>query len=280
MSRRGFLRVCAIGTAGAAGASALDTTGVDSPSIGGAVPVDAGSQDDAEATVEELEAELRSRRTERRADLSTMDEQTREAARQVGFAAREGVVVLRATPTRLGTAWAVGDHHLLTVAHNVPVGDRRVNCWTLGGDSFEASVVDSDADRRPDVALLETERSLSPLETGRSESLSPDDTLVQVGHPGNFGYWVLAAGPFFRHDRDHRFASEVPILVGNSGSPVLDLDGRVVGISSAATIDAEQRASWGEPFRDETVLHEPVRPEITTYHVPIESALDRMEAWS
>lgn len=280
VSRRGFLRVCAVGAAGVAGATAVGSTGVGVPSVEGTVPSVLDGQDDAEATVEELEAELLQRRQERLADLSSMDGQTRERAREVGIAARQGVVVFRATANRLGTAWAVDEHHLLTVAHNVPTDVQGADCWTLGGESFEAEVVDVDEDRSPDVALLDTDRSLSPLPTGSADSLMPDDTLVQVGHPGNFGFWVLAAGPFLRRDRENQFASEVPILVGNSGSPVLDLDGMVVGMSTSATIDDEQAEAWGEPFRDETVRHTPIRPEITTYHVPIDVALDRMEAWT
>ncbi|AGN02793.1 hypothetical protein L593_14270 [Salinarchaeum sp. Harcht-Bsk1] len=236
--------------------------------------------EDPAAAVERLEDELEQRRQERRERLSTMPEAAKETAQDVGIQARSGVYVLKASPASLGTAWAVDESHLLTVAHTVQSADQEVDCWTLDGEQFSATVVDLVEDRRPDVGLLETERTLSPLETGMSEALDPEDPLVQVGHPGNFGYWVLAAGPYLHHEQQHSFASEVPILIGNSGSPVLGLDGMVVGISSYATISPEQEAAWGAPVRNETVLHEPVRPVITTYHVPIESALDRMEAWT
>lgn len=285
-SRRGFVRICAVGAAGAVGvggsaagaAPDVETDSGPADRAGGSRSIPA--QDDLESTVEELRSEVEQRRQERREDLSTMPAETKQRAQEVGLAAREGVVVLQATSGSLGTAWAVDDSHLLTVAHTVSYSGQGVDCWSLGGEPFEGTVVDLVDNQSPDVGLIETDRTLSPLETGSSDTLDRNDPIVEVGHPGNFGYWVLAAGPYLEHDRTHAFASEVPILIGNSGSPVLDLDGRVVGISSFATIDDEQREAWGEPFRDETPLHEPVRPEITTYHVPIEEALERMEEWT
>jgi serine protease Do len=285
-SRRGFVRICAVGGAGA--------IGVGGSLLGAASGAEAGSQsavpdsrsrplpaqDDLEGTVEDLRAQVQQRRQERRERLSTMPAQTKQQAQTVGIAAREGVVVLQAGAGSLATAWAVDDSHLLTVAHAVPAPGRPVECWSLDGEPFEGTVVDLVDDQNPDVGLIETDQTLTPLETGSSQALEPDDPLVEVGHPGNFGYWVLSAGPYLAHERTHAFASEVPILIGNSGSPVLDLDGQVVGISSFATIDQAQQAAWGEPFRDETPMHEPVRPEITTYHVPIEDAIDRMEEWT
>lgn len=209
-----------------------------------------------------------------------MSSKTRQSAGDVGLAARDGVVVLNAPSGSLGTAWAVDGDHLLTVAHNVSQEGQTVTCWSLSGQSFSATVADLVESQVPDVALLETEWDLSPLATGSADSLGSGDTLVQVGHPGHFGYWVLAAGPYRHQNRTHVFASEVPILIGNSGSPVLDLDGEVVGISTSATISEDQEDAWGSPFRDETVLHEPVRPDVTTYHVPVESALERVEEWT
>lgn len=235
---------------------------------------------DGEETLEQLRAELQSKREQRRERLSTMDAGTKDQLQDVGVAARDGVVVLRSSPSSLGTAWAVDEGHLLTVAHNVSGRDQEVTCWSLTGDEFEASVVDFVASQTPDVALLETDRTLSPLPTGEAASLVEDDPLLEIGHPASFGYWVLSAGPFLDHRREHAFATEVPILIGNSGSPVLDADGDVVGISSFATIHDEQRDAWGSPFRDGEVLHEPVRPRITTFHVPIEDALDKMEEWT
>lgn len=269
-SRRSFLRVCAVGAAAGSGVAAGEA--VDDLAAAGSLQ--------SEDTVADLQADLERKRRRRRERRSTMRPDRKEQARQVGLAARPGVVVLESGPGNLATGWAVESGRLLTAGHAVTAVGQTIDCWTLAGEPFEATVAGLVSDLSPDVALLETDRELSTLETGSASSLEDDDTLVQVGHPAHFGYWVLAAGPYRGPSTAETFASEVPILVGNSGSPVLDLEGRVVGLSSSSDMDPEQREAWGEPFRDETVLHEPVRPQITTYHVPIESALDRLEGWT
>ena len=283
-TRRRFVQVLALSGAGALGSAAAGAAEDGTVAPGSTASTEPArtpqADDDPAATAERLEAELEQRRQERRERLSTMATETKRTARDVGLRARSGVYVLNSGPGMLGTAWAVDESHLLTVAHTVDHAGQDVECWTLDGTKFDATVVDLVDDRQPDVGLLEADRTLSPLPTGTTDSLEPNDPLVQVGHPGNFGYWVLAAGPFLRHERTHAFASRVPILIGNSGSPVLTREGTVVGISTSATISPEQADAWGRPFRNDTVQYEPVRPEITTYHVPIESALDQLEAWT
>lgn len=82
-SRRGFVRICAAGGAGAVGAGesvvgAVPGVETDSPAADPADRSRLTPLDDLETTVEELRAELERRRQERRADLSTMPAETKQ----------------------------------------------------------------------------------------------------------------------------------------------------------------------------------------------------------
>lgn len=160
--------------------------------------------------------------------------------------ARDGVVVLEATSGSLGTAWAVDDSHLLTVAHTVSYLGQAVECWSLQGESFEGEVVDLVDDQDPDVGLIETGRTLTPLDTGSSESLEADDTIVEVGHPGNFVGMTIGAVP--REERGVGEPSERSTTTSTTGrrptasgsttsTPNSQRGGRILAMADDATDD-------------------------------------------
>lgn len=204
---------------------------------------------------------------------------TRQEALAVGRAARESVVALDVVE-RFGqgtaTAWFVTDHTLLTNSHNVDSEFEHLYGVTASGESFEASLVDRVESQEPDVALLETDYSGVPLSTGDATSLAVDDPLVQVGHPAGFGFWVITLGGFVRQPTPDEVHATIPGLAGNSGSPILDLDGGVVAMTYAGKpgeiVDPEPA--------DDVVRIGSMAVDPFTSAVSIEAAMERMEAWT
>lgn len=158
----------------------------------------------------------------------------RERAAAVGREGRRAVVVLQPPDEATsGTGWFLAGEHLVTNRHVVDELDGgSLVGRTIGGTRFDARV------RRraeaPDLALLSA--AIDPpaaLEPGRSTELQPGQPLVQVGHT-RFGYWAVSLGRFVRRVRrgDRTWLlTELPVVRGNSGSPLLTLDGRVVGLT-------------------------------------------------
>lgn len=214
------------------------------------------------------------------------DEAAREAARTVGVEARPGMVYLEMTDdvsVATASAWFVDEHLLLTNNHNVEdltlSTDRHF--WTIDGNRHEFDVVDRSA-QGPDIALLRTDATAPKvLPTGSSEALSGGDELVQVGNPGGFGQWVLTLGEFL--ERDQAFGdlvTSVPGLQGVSGSPLLDMSGRVVGVTFAGRPKTDwQPGEAPEPVAPEVEVY-PLAPDSNALHVPIEQALELMEEWT
>ncbi len=138
------------------------------------------------------------------------------------------------------------------------------------GSGTEFSIVFSDEssanatlvgyDSLSDIAILKTEKTgLVPMELGSSESLTVGQTLLAIGNP--YGYtWSLTSGMVSGLERmvsTSTSASVIPNMIqtdalinpGNSGGPLLDTQGRMVGLVSSiySTSGSAQGISFALP---------------------------------
>ncbi len=140
---------------------------------------------------------------------------------------------------RLGSGFAVAEDAVVTARHLV-VGAERAVVRTSEGKVYEARVVGTDA--RTDLALLEVEGGeLQPAALGRSEDLMIGDTVLAIGNPYGLGH-SLAVGVLGSRGRrlDLGESEEgprvdflqltIPLNPGNSGGPIFDSQGAVVGV--------------------------------------------------
>ena len=126
--------------------------------------------------------------------------------------------------------YIVTNHHVIEDADEIIVrmADRR---------EFKAELVGSDP--LSDIALLKVDaKRLPSLTLGDSESLKPGEWVVAIGSPFNFDQSVTA-GIVSAKGRSNAQQQYVPFIQtdvainrGNSGGPLLNLDGEVVGVNS------------------------------------------------
>lgn len=235
--------------------------------------------DAKEERIAELESELEA------AGGPGFDESVLRTARDVALGIRESVVVSVADVGQgrsTGTAWFVDEGTLVSTGHGAGEVDE-VTCWTVDGESFDAAVVDSVHGQfreydHLDLSILETDFGGSPIPLGSSESLSTDQPLVQVGHPSGVGNWVHSLGRYRERDPFHGLLSTVPTLQGNSGSPVVTLDGEAVGITTGKTSSDDSYRKEGEAPE---VASEEVRTSfadaLRSVHDPAEAIREFME---
>ena len=115
-------------------------------------------------------------------------------------------------------------------------------------------------DSLSDIAILKTEKvGLVPMELGSSEDLTVGQTLLAIGNP--YGYtWSLTSGMVSGVERmvsTSTSASVIPNMIqtdalinpGNSGGPLLDTQGRMVGLVSSiySTSGSAQGISFALP---------------------------------
>ncbi|WP_162224457.1 S1C family serine protease [Halorussus amylolyticus] len=212
------------------------------------------------------------------ADESEFSGDIREMARRVGTEIQQSVVEISFDGGRGGgTGWFLDDGHIVTNSH-IARQTETVQFETFGGETGTAERVGYHPDMTPDLALLETDVSGVPsLSKGDSSTLEAGQPLVIVGHPGRVGKWVISLGAFqeYREGIDW-LLTDAPTNQGNSGSPLVTLDGNVVGCVSGTTYPN------GRPegiVRSETVFEEFPDPEKLATANPIETVEKWVAEW-
>ena len=157
-----------------------------------------------------------------------------------------GVVQITSSGTQGGQALGSGfvidkDGHIVTNFHVVD-GATEIQVGFSNQDTVSARVVGTD--QSTDLALLEVDAdatALTPLALADSDAVEVGDPVVAIGNP--FGLERTAtAGIVSALQREVRapndytidqvIQTDAPINSGNSGGPLLDAAGRVIGVNS------------------------------------------------
>ena len=151
----------------------------------------------------------------------------------------------RLTREGLGSAFVYDPDGLILTNHHVVVEASEIRLVFKDGRDVPAQVVG--ADPPTDVAVLRVaEHGLSALPLGDSDALKVGDWVLAIGNPFGLSHTV-SAGIVSARGRTIRdldgfgdttgyfdfLQTDASINPGNSGGPLIDLNGRVVGISAA-----------------------------------------------
>ncbi|TMA96391.1 MAG: PDZ domain-containing protein [Deltaproteobacteria bacterium] len=139
----------------------------------------------------------------------------------------------------LGSGFIISPDGDIVTNNHVVKGAEKIRVRMATEEEFDAKLVGSDD--KTDIAVLHVKvpRPLPTLPLGDSEALKVGDWVVAIGNP--FGLTqtatagivsakgrFLGAGPY-----DDFIQTDASINPGNSGGPLVDQDGRVVGINAA-----------------------------------------------
>jgi putative serine protease PepD len=173
------------------------------------------------------------------------------------FGPREG------QPQGTGTGWVYDSEGHIVTNHHVVAGADTVQVRFADGTEATARVVATDSST--DVAVLELEDEqdkAAPLTRGSSNSLEVGDPVVAIGSP--FGLeGTLTTGVVSGLDRkltapdgftiDDAVQTDAALNPGNSGGPLLDGRGRVVGMNSQIATQSGGNEGIGYAVPIETV---------------------------
>ena len=142
----------------------------------------------------------------------------------------------------LGSGFLIDKAGHIVTNYHVIEGARSVDVSFSDNESRRARVIG--ADPSTDIAVLQVKapsRALTPLELGNSDDVHVGDAVVTIGNP--FGLErTVTAGIVSALQRviqapnaysiDHVIQTDAPINKGNSGGPLLDAHGKVIGVNS------------------------------------------------
>jgi putative serine protease PepD len=175
-----------------------------------------------------------------------------------------------ASETATGTGFVVdGKGHIVTAAHVVE-GASSISVKFQDGTTRTAKVLGTD--EATDVAVLSVDPSgltLHPLALGSSASLSIGDEVAAIGDPFTYDR-SLSTGVVSGLDRTisapngftvaHAIQTDAALNPGNSGGPVLNAAGQVIGIVDQIATNGSSQTSSGVGF---AVPIDLVRSELT-----------------
>lgn len=209
------------------------------------------------------------------ADTGLFSTETLDRAQSMAREARHAVV--KVSTRGSGTGWVLDGErgHIVTNAHVVGKSEFAT-IETFDGGTAEATVVGAERDLIPDLALLETDFEGPPsLPTGDGTALARGDPLVAIGHPGTVGDWITTIGRF-EATTNEWILSTTPTSQGNSGGPLLTLEGTVVGVVSGSTTRRGDRDDYSKS--DEVYATLPSSQELTTAEL-IANLRELLEEW-
>ncbi|MGF7162368.1 serine protease Do [Rhodoligotrophos appendicifer] len=139
----------------------------------------------------------------------------------------------------LGSGFVIDPEGLIVTNNHVVSGAEKIQVNFVDGSNLDAEVVGRDT--KTDLALLRVKPTspLKAVELGDSDKLRVGDWVMAIGNPFGLGGSVtlgivsarnrdINAGPY-----DDFIQTDAAINRGNSGGPLFDMNGKVIGINSA-----------------------------------------------
>jgi len=169
----------------------------------------------------------------------------------------------------LGSGFVIDPDGVIVTNFHVIEGATEIFVAFTDGTRVEAKVVG--ADEKTDLAVLKVNvgRKLNHVELGDSDTALVGDWVVAIGNPFGLG-GSLSAGIVSARNRDIRsgpydnfIQTDAAINQGNSGGPLFNMDGEVVGINTA--IISQSGGSLGIGFSIPINLAKPVINQLVEF---------------
>lgn len=142
--------------------------------------------------------------------------------------------------TSTGSGFFITESGYIVTNYHVIENATKVTVTTYAGQAYEAEITGYEASN--DIAVLKAEGSFESVKIGDSSSLAVGDDILVIGNAlGELSY-TFTDGVVSYLNRAittdsgtviNMYQTNAAINEGNSGGPVYDMEGKVVGIASA-----------------------------------------------
>lgn len=142
-----------------------------------------------------------------------------------------------------------GDGLILTAAHVVDGagGDGKAPGEVVvvlnDGREVKAKVLGRDRNRDAAMCKILQGTEWAHVEMAKAETVSQGEWCIAMGHPGGFDPQrgaPVRVGRLWQNNDKAYYRSDCTVSGGDSGGPLFDLDGRVIGIHSSISMDLSE----------------------------------------
>jgi len=148
----------------------------------------------------------------------------------------------------LGSGFVVHEDGFLVTNAHVVESVKRIKVVFSDGREFQARVVSTDTSKDLAVLRIDAGGKLPFIEFGRSDDLMIGETVIAIGNP--YGYAnTVTSGIVSAVGRDIQVSegywlrgliqTDAPINPGSSGGPLLNVNGQLIGITTAIRAEAQ-----------------------------------------
>jgi serine protease Do len=138
----------------------------------------------------------------------------------------------------LGSGFVISEDGFIVTNNHVIEGADEITIEFFGGKKLDAKLVGTDP--KTDIALLkvESDKPLPFVSFGNSDLMRVGDWVMAMGNPLGQGFSVSAGivsarGRELQGTYDDYIQTDAAINRGNSGGPLFNMDGQVIGVNTA-----------------------------------------------
>ena len=141
--------------------------------------------------------------------------------------------------TALGSGFIIDKKGIVVTNNHVIQGAEDIVVSVNGSTEYKAKVIGTDPYMDLAVLQIESDEKFIPVSFGNSDKARIGDWVIAIGNPFGLG-GTVTSGIISSRNRDIGLTkyddfiqTDASINVGNSGGPLFDVNGKVIGINTA-----------------------------------------------
>lgn len=172
---------------------------------------------------------------------------------QVGVSSDGELAMMKIQSSGQGSGFLVADDLVMTAAHVVH-GVDELQAVFVDGHSINAKVISSDV--HADLSLVKLDEKhphYHPLKLADSSTVNIGDTVFVIGAPFDVSYTLTQGIISGKHEKGFEedfyksefFQTDAALNPGNSGGPLFNMQGEVIGVASFIKTNSGSNAGLG-----------------------------------
>jgi len=147
-----------------------------------------------------------------------------------------GVVTIK-TDVSQGSGFIITNNGFIITNSHVLANARLSNVYTFDNEKHSAILIGYSPVNELDIAILKIDGEFSKLDLGDSEDVKIGEKVIAIGNPLGLSFTategiISSKNRIGKNNLPYYFQTDVPLNPGNSGGPLINTEGKVIGINN------------------------------------------------